>query len=398
MTSNNNIPQGYKQTDLGIIPEDWEVKQICDFTSVITGGTPNTQISGYWGGDIPWMNSGELNLKFVYDVEGRITEEGLRHSSTHLIPAECVLVGLAGQGKTRGTAAYNYIELCTNQSIASLLPTKNHSTLYLYYVIDSMYDYLRILSSGDGGRGGLNKQILNSLKVLLPPLPEQKAIATALSDVDALISALEKKIAKKKLIKQGAMQQLLTGKKRLPGFTEEWVEKKLGDISHIKTGNRNGDQAVLNGLYPFFVRSQNVYRIDSYSFDGEAILVPGEGGIGNIFHYIKGKFDYHQRVYKISHFNNSVCGKYIYFYMLRYFGDYALSLTVKATVDSLRLSTFEKFMISMPNNIKEQQAIATILSDMHKEISDLEAKRDKYRLIKQGMMQKLLTGQIRLNK
>ena len=190
--------------------------------------------------------------------------------------------------------------------------------------------------------------------------------------------------------------KLLTGKKRLPGFADEWVEKKLGDISQIKTGNRNSDEAVENGKYPFYVRSQKVYSIDSYSFDGEAILVPGEGGIGSIFHYINGKFDYHQRVYKISDFANEVCGKFIYFYMSRYFGEYALSLTVKATVDSLRLPTFEEFVIHMPSNIKEQQAIATILSDMDKEIADLEAQRDKYRLLKSGMMQKLLTGQVRL--
>ena len=390
------IPQGYKQTELGIIPEDWEVKPISDFTTVVTGGTPSTQHTEYWGGDIRWMNSGELNLKFVYDVEGRITQEGLHNSSTHVIPAECVLVGLAGQGKTRGTAAYNLVSLCTNQSIAAFLPTETHSSLYLYYVIDSLYDYLRLLSSGDGGRGGLNKQILSSLNIVLPPIAEQRAIAEALSDVDGLIAALDKKIAKKRLLKQGAMQQLLTGKKRLPGFTEEWVEKKLGKMSHIKTGGRNGDQAVENGKYPFFVRSQKVYAIDTYSFDGEAILVPGEGGIGNIFHYINGKFDFHQRVYKISDFADEVCGKFIYFYMSRYFGEYALSLTVKATVDSLRLPTFEEFVIHMPSNIKEQQAIATILSDMDKEIADLEAQRDKYRLLKSGMMQKLLTGQIRL--
>ena len=146
----------------------------------------------------------------------------------------------------------------------------------------------------------------------------------------------------------------------------------------------------------FFVRSQKVYAIDTYSFDGEAILVPGEGGIGNIFHYINGKFDFHQRVYKISGFADEVCGKFIYFYMSRYFGEYALSLTVKATVDSLRLPTFEEFVIFMPSDIKEQQSIATILSDMDKEIADLEAQRDKYRLLKSGMMQKLLTGQIRL--
>ena len=141
-----------------------------------------------------------------------------------------------------------------------------------------------------------------------------------------------------------------------------------------------------------------MYAIDTYSFDGEAILVPGEGGIGNIFHYINGKFDFHQRVYKISDFADEACGKFIYFYMSRYFGEYALSLTVKATVDSLRLPTFEEFVICMPSDIKEQQAIATILSDMDKEIADLEAQRNKYRLLKSGMMQKLLTGQIRLVK
>lgn len=392
-----DIPQGYKQTELGIIPDDWEAKRISDFTSIITGGTPSTLRPEYWGGNIMWMSSGELNKKFVFDVEGRITTEGLLNSSTHIIPPFCVLIGLAGQGKTRGTAAYNYISLCTNQSIAAILPNDKYDSLYLYYVVDSKYDYLRLLSSGDGGRGGLNKNLLNSLEIVFPKsIAEQRAIAEALSDIDGLIAALDKKIAKKRLIKQGAMQQLLTGKKRLPGFTEPWVEKKLGAISHIKTGSCNGDQAVDNGKYPFFVRSQKVYAIDSYSYDGEAILVPGEGGIGNIFHYINGKFDYHQRVYKISDFADDVCGKYIFFYMLRYFGEYALSLSVKATVDSLRLPTFEEFVICLPIDIKEQQAIAVILTDMDKEIADLEAKRDKYRLLKSGMMQKLLTGQIRL--
>lgn len=392
------IPQGYKQTELGVIPEDWNVMQISDFTSVVTGGTPNTQHPEYWGGNIRWMNSGELNLKFIYDVENRITEDGLNNSSTRIIPAGCVLVGLAGQGKTRGTAAYNFVSLCTNQSIAAFLPTDKHSSLYLYYIIDNQYDFLRLLSSGDGGRGGLNKQILSSLNVILPPYLEQRAIAKALSDVDALIAALDKKIAKKRLIKQGAMQQFLTGKKRLPNFSEKWVSKKLGEISRIKTGKRNGDEQVKNGKYPFFVRSNVVARIDSYSFDGEAILVPGEGGIGAIFHYVNGKFDYHQRVYKISDFADAIYGKYVYYYMQRYFGEYALSLSVKATVDSLRLPTFEEFSIALPNNIEEQQAIATILSDMDKEIADLEARRNKYKLIKSGMMQKLLTGQIRLVK
>ena len=88
-----NIPQGYKQTELGIIPEDWEVKQISDFTSIITGGTPSTQRPEYWGGNIMWMSSGELNKKFIFDVEGRITTAGLLRSCLNLFIINCKSVG-----------------------------------------------------------------------------------------------------------------------------------------------------------------------------------------------------------------------------------------------------------------------------------------------------------------
>lgn len=171
---------------------------------------------------------------------------------------------------------------------------------------------------------------------------------------------------------------------------EDWHIKKLGDLSHIKTGKRNGDEQIKNGRYPFFVRSNLIARIDSYSFDGEAILVPGEGGIGNIFHYINGKFDYHQRVYKISNFAAILNGKFLYYYLQKYFGIYALSLTAKATVDSLRLPTFQNFAIAIPSNTEEQQAIAEALSDVDALIAALDKKIAKKRLIKQGAMIRLL--------
>lgn len=177
---------------------------------------------------------------------------------------------------------------------------------------------------------------------------------------------------------------------------EDWHLKRLGGLSHIKTGKRNGDEQIKNGRYPFFVRSNCIARIDSYSFDGEAILIPGEGGIGNIFHYINGKFDYHQRVYKISNFADDLNGKFLYYYLQKYFGIYALSLTVKATVDSLRLPTFKEFIISIPNSVEEQQRIATALSDVDALIAALDKKIAKKCLIKQGAMQQLLTGKKRL--
>lgn len=136
-------------------------------------------------------------------------------------------------------------------------------------------------------------------------------------------------------------------------------------------------------------------RIDSYSYDCEAILVPGEGGIGSIFHYINGKFEVHQRVYKISDFDPGTDGRFVFYSMKEFFGAQAARHSVKATVDSLRLPTFKEFVISLPP-LAEQAAIATVLSDMDAEVAALEARRAKLAAIKQGMAQALLTGRMRL--
>ena len=193
----------------------WETKRLGEFTNCTAGGTPSTVISEYWGGTIRWMNSGELNNKIVHDVEGRITEQGLRESSTKIVPPQCVLVGLAGQGKTRGTVAITTIELCTNQSIAAIYPNDSFIPEYLYYSLDARYEELRGMSTGDGGRGGLNLQIILSITVPFPHVDEQRAIAAILSDMDAETAALEQRRDKCRAVKQGMMQQLLTGQVRL---------------------------------------------------------------------------------------------------------------------------------------------------------------------------------------
>ncbi|GFO76065.1 type I restriction enzyme, S subunit [Bathymodiolus platifrons methanotrophic gill symbiont] len=187
----------------------WENKSIGEVTTVIAGATPSTNNPNYWGGDIPWMNSGELNLKRVYKVSNGITALGLKETSTKLIPLSCILIGLAGQGKTRGTVAINYIELCTNQSIATILPNiYEFVSEFLFHKLDSMYFYLRSLSKGEGGRGGLNLQIIKSVKISLPRLEEQKKIADCLSSLDNLITAQAQKIESLKDHKKGLMQQL----------------------------------------------------------------------------------------------------------------------------------------------------------------------------------------------
>ena len=396
-----DIPQGYKQTELGIIPEDWEIVNLGSVAKI------NGRIGfrGYTTADLVGVGQGAYTIggkhitNMVLDLHDAEYISWQKYDESPEIMVRKGDIVFAQRG-TLGKSAFivNDIGPATiNPSLVLINKIKCDNEYLSYWLqCDKIVEYICSINSQTSIPMITQNQIEHIPVVLSRIKAEQQAIAEALGDIDGLIATLNKKIAKKRLIKQGAMSQLLTGKKRLPGFSGPWMERKLGAISHIKTGSCNGDQAVDNGKYPFFVRSQKVYAIDSYSYDGEAILVPGEGGIGSIFHYINGKFDYHQRVYKISDFADNVCGKYIFFYMSRYFGEYALSLTVKATVDSLRLPTFEEFVICMPLNIEEQQAIATILNDMDKEIDDLEAQRDKYRLLKSGMMQKLLTGQIRL--
>lgn len=195
---------------------EWEEVLVGNVAELTAGGTPSTKKSEYWGGDIPWMNSGEINLKQVFSVEGRITELGLQNSSTKQIPKNSVLIALAGQGKTRGTVAINRIELCTNQSIAAIMP--NRTQLYpefLYFNLDNRYQELRSMSTGDGGRGGLNLSILKAIRLQLPSISEQKKIASVLTNADKEIELLEQQLADLKQEKKALMQQLLTGKRRV---------------------------------------------------------------------------------------------------------------------------------------------------------------------------------------
>ena len=405
---NEQLPKGYKNTEVGVIPEDWEVKAIGKYTDVTSGGTPSTLIREYWDGPIRWMNSGELNLKIVYEVENRITELGLNESATKLVPKNCVLIGLAGQGKTRGTVAINKVELCTNQSIAAILPSDEVFYEYLYYNLDSRYFELRGLSTGDGGRGGLNLTIIKNLLIPLPPTKaEQTAIATALSDADALINSLEKLIAKKRNIKQGAMQQLLKPK-------EGWEVKKLGEIaaffkgkglpkSHLK---ENGKYKCIHYGELFTKYKESISSILSYTNENENcffsisndVLMPTSdvtpNGLATASCIKQDGIILGGDVLVIRILPSILDGLFLSFYVSQN-REKVMKLVSGSTVYHLYGSDMKDFEISYPKT-EQQNEIATILSDMDAEIQALETKLEKYRKIKLGMMQNLLTGKIRL--
>ena len=390
---------GYKLTEVGVIPEDWDLELLEHLADFITkGATPTTY-------GLKWESSGVLFLRSEC-----VSEHGLDlHQSMYISPEAhsvlrrsqvCdgdILITITGNvGRVvflTGVGSANM-----NQHIARVrVNATNVDAHYVYHFLSQRSVRLRFCSITTGqAYPQISLKQVRDAQISLPPKHEQRAIAESLGDVDALIGALDRLIAKKRDLKQAAMQQLLTGQTRLPGFRGEWEVKRLGDVAHIKTGSRNNEDKVGDGQHPFFVRSEIVERINTYSHDCEAILVPGEGRIGDIFHYINGRFDVHQRVYAITNLNQQTSGKFIYFYLSKNFGAWAIQNTVKATVDSLRLPTFQTFKMCLPPTKAEQTAIASVLSDMDAEIAALEARRDKTRLLKQGMMQELLSGRTRL--
>jgi type I restriction enzyme S subunit len=203
--------------------EEWREVRLGEITDLTAGGTPSTRIPKYWNGQIPWMKSGEIHFKRIFEVEGRITHDGLENSSTKLIPKNSVLIALAGQGITRGTVAINKIDLCTNQSVAAMIPdAKVLYYEYLFYNLDNRYEEFRRLSLGEGGRGGLNLGLLKGVKLPVPSLTEQHRIAEVLQACDEDIGLLEQKLAALKRQKQGLMQQLLTGRVRVKINKNSW--------------------------------------------------------------------------------------------------------------------------------------------------------------------------------
>jgi len=391
------VKPGYKQTEVGVIPEEWKMTAVADLvepSAPICYGV--VQVGQHTESGVPIVA-----IKFVKEIAHaplHRTASNLEQPFARSRPTGGdVLISIKGTIGRVGIVP-NGFQGNISRELARIRIREDSCPEYIAHQLESGATQERIMRSVVGTtRLEFSITTLRKFPLPMPPTKEeQRAIATALSDVDGLLGGLDRLIAKKRDLKQAAMQQLLTGQTRLPGYHGEWEVKRLGEIAHIKTGSRNNEDKVEDGKYPFFVRSDIVERINSYSHDCEAILVPGEGRIGDIFHYINGRFDVHQRVYAITKFSPGIVGRFIHFYLAKNFGAWAMQNTVKATVDSLRLPTFQTFEMHLPPTEAEQTAIAEVLKDMDTELAALEQRREKTRALKQAMMQELLTGRTRL--
>ena len=410
------VRPGQEQTKAVAIPEDWTESQL--------GAHLATQIRNGYSPVCPDSPTGIWILSLAAVTRYGFSSAGVKPAPLgdgavldNLLEAGDIVVsrsntpdrvGLAGlyQGDPRPCA---YPDL-----IMRVRPAQTLSARYLLFHLLSSRgrQYFRMSARGSSSSMvKIDRSILEAFPLPLPPTKaEQEAIAHALSDADALIESLDQLIAKKRHIKQGAMQELLTGKRRLPGLKakpgyrktdvgvipEDWAVEYVEELLEITTGSKNTQDRIEDGLYPFFVRSQTVERINSYSFDGEAVLTAGDGvGTGKVYHYVDGRFDVHQRVYRMTSFGDRLDGYYFFLCFSSLFYARIMQMTAKSSVDSVRREMIARMQIPLPKKA-EQEAIAEVLSDIDAEIAALDTRLDKARQVKQGMMHNLLTGRIRL--
>ena len=193
LTSRKKQYSYYRDKLLSFEDEVYQVewKTLGEVAECLAGATPRTSNSSYWGnGTIPWMSSGEVNKGFVYDTEKKITQEGYDSCSTKVVPMDTVVIALAGQGKTRGTVAITKVELCTNQSLCSIVSNDDINSHYLYYYLKGQYQKLRDISSGEGTRGGLNLKMIRDFKIPVPSLEIQSRIVQVLDNFDMVCNDL----------------------------------------------------------------------------------------------------------------------------------------------------------------------------------------------------------------
>lgn len=377
----------FKPSEVGPIPVDWEVKRLGEIGDVVTGSTPPRDDMECWGGNYNWISAKDFKDKYIVDSEEKVTTKGM--AFCRLLPSDSVLVTCIA---SIGLNAIAKNPCATNQQINAVI-CKACNNEYLYYQIEAAKDRM-IELAGQTAVPIINKGDFENLMIPLPPRPEQEKIAEALSDVDALLAAMTKLIEKKRAIKQGAMQQLLTGKKRLAGFTGKWVEKRFDDcFEHIaaKEYQIQSTDYLNGGHYEVVDQGQN--DVVGYTNDKAHLFKVPHGGV--II------FGDHTRIVKYRQKDFVVGADGTQLLVGKEANTRFLSMVLQCKdIPNLGYARHFKFVkegrYHLPSTLAEQQAIAAVLSDMDAEIAALEAKRAKYESIKQGIMQELLTGKTRL--
>lgn len=387
IVNNSQLPEGYKLTEVGVIPEDWKIYTLGETVILINGRAFKPSDWSTYG--LPIIRIQNLNdPNAAYNYYGREVEE------RYYVNYGDVLFAWSGTKESSfGARMWRGQKAILNQHIFRVIPDKEKlSSEYVLLALKRFQEDIERKSHGfKSSFVHVKKPDLENTYLAIPPLLEQRAIATSLSDMDELLGALDRLIVKKRDLKQAAMQQLLTGKRRLPGFEGELEVKRLGELAPLQRGFDLPNSQLKQGFFPV-VYSNGILNYHAvFQVKGPGVVTGRSGTIGKVTFVEENYWPHNTSLWVTSFKDNNP--KFIFYLYTR------LSFERFATgsgVPTLNRNDVHSFEALIPPTTEEQTAIATILSDMDAELAALEQRRDKTRALKQGMMQELLTGRTRL--
>lgn len=388
-----------------MVLNDWEAVQLREIASISSGGTPSRKNIAFWNGEIPWVTTAEVDFCTIFDTAQKITALGLKNSSAKLYPAGTLLLAMYGQGKTRGKVAKLGIEASTNQACAAIQLGGGSCSDFYFQYLQFKYKNIRSLSNS-GGQDNLSGSIVQSITVARPTLAEQKKIAQILSTWDKAITTTEQLLANSQQQKKALMQQLLTGKRRLPGFCGEWKESELGEVFSERVDTGNDDLPLLSiTANEGVIHRAGVGRKDTSNADKAKYrrICPGDIGY-NTMRMWQGVSGYSQfegivsPAYTIVTPNKAVNVEYASTAfktpkLIHRF--YRHSQGMVSDTWNLKYPHFAKVRWIFPP-IEEQKAIASIFRTVNEQISLLRLEVERLSLEKKALLQQLLTGKRRV--
>lgn len=397
------------------IPDGWEVRKLGEVAEIYRGASPRP-ISNYLTNSdlgIPWIKIGDINPndKYIIATKEKITQDGAKYSkiihSGYFVLSNSMSIGRPYISKITGCIHDGWLSISNYE--------KNITTDYLYYALNSQYIKKSFTNHASLGTvTNLNSDIVKNTMILLPPLDEQKKIADILSLWDKVIQQTKDLIAYKETQKKGLMQNLLTGKKRLHGFNDDWKTIKLGEVAEMNSGGTptSSKNEYYNGniywvsitdmtssykyLYDTNIKITELGLKNSSAkiFPANTVLFAMYASIGECI-IAKKAMSTSQAILGIRCNNNILYYEYLFYFLYNYKENYK-KLAQQGTQANLNKEIVENFKLKIPTSIDEQKAIADILSKADEEINLLNKQLDLYKEQKKGLMQNLLTGKVRV--
>ena len=299
---------------------------------------------------------------------------------------------ITGRSGTIGKLQYIDTDYWPHNTSLWVTDFKGNYPKFVFY----LYQKLNLSKFGTGsGVPTLNRNDVHDTLIHIPSHDEQKKISMCLDNLDHLITLHQRKLEKLKEYKKGMLQKMFpkNGEKipeiRFPGFDGEWKERKVSELCSISTGKSNTQDKVEDGKYPFYVRSPIIERSTKYLYDEEAVITVGDGvGTGKVFHYVNGKYDLHQRCYRMYGFSDELNAHYFYHTFSKLFYKRVMSMTAKTSVDSVRLEMISDMKIPVPD-IEEQRKIGSFLDNLDRLIALQQKKIESLKEFKKGCLQQM---------